>query len=82
MVGLQPAGDQPVPIAAAITRELDMLGAFRFHDEIDAVIAALVEGRLTIAPVVTHIFPIEDALTALHTASDAGTSGKVLLDFT
>lgn len=82
MVGLQPAGDQPVPIATAITRELDVLGAFRFHDEIDAVIVALAEGRLSIAPVVTHVFPVDDALTALNTASDPGISGKVLLDFT
>lgn len=82
MVGLQPAGDQPIPIATAITREFEMVGAFRFHDEIEPVIDALYDGRLFVSPIVSHVFPIEDALTALHTASDPSTSGKVLLDFT
>lgn len=41
MVGLLPNGDQPVPIAHAITRELRLVGSFRFNDEIDEVIAAL-----------------------------------------
>ena len=37
MVGLLPSGPQPVPISLAITRELELLGSFRFNDEIDEV---------------------------------------------
>lgn len=81
LVGLQPAGPQPVPIATAITRELDVVGCFRFHDEMDAVIDALAAGRLDIAPIVTHEFAVDDALQALETAADAAVSGKVLLRF-
>ncbi|WP_334152148.1 L-idonate 5-dehydrogenase [Microbacterium sp.] len=81
MVGLQPDGDQPVPIATAITRELDLVGSFRFHDEIDAVIEALADGSLAVDPVITHEFELEDSLTALGIALDPTASGKVLLRF-
>ncbi|MFC8371288.1 MULTISPECIES: zinc-binding dehydrogenase [unclassified Streptomyces] len=81
MVGLLPQGDQPVQIAHAITRELNLVGSFRFNDEIDDVIAALGDGSLAVAPVVTHCFPAADALEALAVAADASVSGKVLLAF-
>jgi L-idonate 5-dehydrogenase len=81
MVGLLPAGDQPALISTAITRELELKGSFRFNDEIDEVIAALADGSLPVAPVVTHRFPLADALVAFETAADPIRSSKVLLDF-
>ncbi|WP_284748239.1 L-idonate 5-dehydrogenase [Amycolatopsis sp. RTGN1] len=81
MVGLLPLGDQPVPVASAITRELRLVGSFRFNDEVDEVIAALADGSLKIEPIVTHVFPAGDALAAFATALDASVSGKVLLAF-
>jgi L-iditol 2-dehydrogenase/L-idonate 5-dehydrogenase len=81
MVGLLPTGMQPVPISLAITRELQLLGSFRFNDEIDDVIAALAEGSLHIEPVITHEFPLADALRAFEVAKDSTRSGKVLLSF-
>lgn len=81
MVGLLPTGDQPVPVSLAITRELELVGSFRFNDEIDEVIAALADGSLAAGPVVTHEFDAGDALEAFETATDAATSGKVLLRF-
>ncbi|WP_045731543.1 L-idonate 5-dehydrogenase [Pseudarthrobacter chlorophenolicus] len=81
MVGLLPTGDQPVPIALAITRELELLGSFRFNDEIDGVLAALADGSLYIEPVVTHEFPFTQALDAFHLAKDPTRSGKVLINF-
>ena len=80
MVGILPTGDQPVPISLAISRELELVGAFRFNDEIDQVIAALADGSLVVDPVITHEFGIEDTLTAFATAMDASVS-KVLLRF-
>src|SRR6185437_345392 len=64
MVGLLPSGDQPVPVASAITRELRLVGSFRFNGEIDEVIAAIADGSLAIGPIVTHVFPAADALDA------------------
>lgn len=81
MVGLLPSGPQPVLISLAITRELELLGSFRFNDEIDDVIAALADGTLFVDPVVTHTFPLDDGLEAFEVARNSAASGKVLLDF-
>ncbi|MFZ4842881.1 MULTISPECIES: L-idonate 5-dehydrogenase [Mycetocola] len=81
MVGLLPSGEQPALISLAIVRELELVGSFRFNDEIDEVIAALADGSLRIDPVITHEFPVEDAAEAFAVALDSSTSGKVLLAF-
>ena len=81
MVGLLPTGPQPVLISLAITRELELKGSFRFNDEIDHVIAALADGSLQIDPVITHEFPVEQALEAFGVARNSAESGKVLLSF-
>lgn len=81
MVGLLPAGEQPALIALAITRELELLGSFRFNDEIDEVLAALTDGSLFVDPVVTHEFDAADAPEAFAVARDSAVSGKVLLRF-
>jgi len=81
MVGLLPSGEQPALISLAITRELELVGSFRFNDEIDDVLVALADGTLFVEPVVTHEFAAADALEAFAVASDAAVSGKVLLRF-
>jgi L-idonate 5-dehydrogenase len=81
MVGLLPTGPQPVLISLAITRELDLKGSFRFNDEIDDVIAALADRTLQIDPVITHEYPVEQALEAFGVARNSAESGKVLLSF-
>lgn len=81
MVGLLPAGDQPVPMSVAVTRELELVGSFRFNDEIDEVIAALADGSLVVDAVITHEYPISEALEAFAMAKEASRSSKVLLRF-
>ena len=81
MVGLLPSGEQPALISLAITRELELVGSFRFNDEIDEVIGALADGSLQVEPIVTHEFAASDALEAFATARDSSLSGKVLLRF-
>lgn len=81
MVGLLPSGEQPALVSLAITRELELVGSFRFNDEIDDVIAALADGSLKVGPVVTHEFAVEDSLRAFEIARDSAVSGKVLLTF-
>jgi len=81
MVGLLPAGEQPVLIALATTRELELVGSFRFNGELDEVIEALADRSLQIGGIVTHEFPIEQTLDAFECARDSSGSGKVLLRF-
>lgn len=82
MVGLLPSGEQPALLSLAITRELDLVGSFRFVDEIDEVLVALADGSLVVDPVVTHVLPATEAIEAFAIAKDSALSGKVLLDFT
>ena len=81
MLGLLPPGPQPVPVATAVVHELELVGSFRFNEEMDDVIAALTDGSLAVDAVITHEFPITDAIAALQTARDPQQSGKVLLTF-
>ncbi|WP_405472008.1 L-idonate 5-dehydrogenase [Paenarthrobacter ilicis] len=81
MVGLLPSGPQPVFISLAITRELELVGSFRFNDEIDHVIEALADGSLQVDPVVTHEYSLEKGLEAFEVARNSAESGKVLLNF-
>ena len=81
MLGLLPSGEQPALISLAIVRELELVGSFRFNDEIDEVISALADGSLYVDPIVTHEFPAAEALQAFAVAKDSAASGKVLLAF-
>ncbi|WP_432544697.1 zinc-binding dehydrogenase [Kineococcus sp. SYSU DK002] len=79
LVGLLPPGDVAVPMARAITAELDIRGSFRFVDEMGEVLGALADGSLRVDGVVTHEFAVVDAVEAFAVAADATASGKVLL---
>ncbi|AJT42005.1 L-idonate 5-dehydrogenase [Psychromicrobium lacuslunae] len=81
MVGLLPAGPQPVEISLVVSRELQLTGSFRFNEELDEVLFGLADGRLNAAHVVTHSFPVQQALEAFDVAGDPSRSGKVLLEF-
>jgi L-iditol 2-dehydrogenase/L-idonate 5-dehydrogenase len=81
MLGLQKAGVIEAPVASAITRELTLVGSFRFDTEIDPVIAALADGTLQVDPALTDEFPIEEGLAAMERARDSANSSKVLLRF-
>ncbi|MFB4350761.1 zinc-binding dehydrogenase [Microbacterium sp. CR_7] len=81
MVGLLPSGPQPVQVALAIAKELDLLGSFRFNDEIDEVIDALAEKRLHVSPVISHVKQWRSAEAAFAVAADPTVSSKVLLQF-
>lgn len=81
LLGLQRHGEVAVPLATAITRELSLVGSFRFGAEFDDVIAALADGSLAVDGIVTHIVPATSALEAFRIAGDAAASSKVLLAF-
>ena len=81
MLGLQRHGAVEVPIATAITRELRLVGSFRFAAELDPVIDALADGTLVVDGIVTHVLPAARALDAFEVAADSSASSKVLLAF-
>ncbi len=80
-LGLLPPGDTPVAANAVITRELRLVGSFRFDTELGEVLRALSDGRLPVEPVVTSVLPVSCTDEAFRLASDPARSCKVLLDF-
>lgn len=81
LLGLQAAGLVAAPMAMAITRELTLVGSFRFAAELAPVLDALADGSLNIDGIMTHESPSTDALAAFATAADASVSSKVVLSF-
>jgi L-idonate 5-dehydrogenase len=78
-IGMLPGEPRPVSIASLVSHEVDLRGAFRFDTELDAAIA-LLDAHPAFDAVITHRFPLQDALAAFDVAADAARSSKVVLD--
>ncbi|MEE1799345.1 L-idonate 5-dehydrogenase [Streptomyces sp. JV176] len=81
LLGLLPPGEVPLLGNIAVTRELNLRGAFRFDAEFDEAITLLAQG-LPVDAIVTHTFPLADAHAAFDIAHDRAVASKVLLDLT
>jgi len=80
-VGNVPAHPVESNLANVVTKEIDYRGSYRFIDEIQEALDLMGRG-VDVSPVVTHEFPIADAVKAFETAGDRSTgSAKVLITF-
>lgn len=79
LLGLLPPGEVGLLGNVAVTRELDLRGAFRFDAEFDDALS-LLAGGLPVEPVVTHTFPLDQAVAAFDMAQDRTVASKILLD--
>ena len=77
-VGNVPNENRPVNLAPLVSKEIRLLGTFRFNTEIDDAIA-LLDQNPQIEQVITHVLPIEDVDEAFAIAADSEISGKVLV---
>ena len=77
-VGNLPNEARPVNLAPLVSKEIRLLGTFRFNTEIDAAITML-DNNPQIEQVITHVIPIDDVDTAFAIAEDSDISGKVLV---
>jgi L-idonate 5-dehydrogenase len=77
-VGTLPNTEIAVNLAPMLSKELSLLGAFRFATEIDDAIAMLATSD-RLDEVISHIVPAVDAVDAFTLARDASASAKVLL---
>lgn len=81
LLGLLPPGETDFLGNVVVTREIEMVGAFRFDREFDEALN-LLAGDLHVDPVLTHTFPLTQATTAFDLAGDRTVASKVLLDLT
>lgn len=82
LVQLGLGGDATLPINTIVAKEIDMRGAFRFHEEFAAAVALINAGALNLAPLLSARFPLDRATDAFEMAGDRTRALKVQLDFT
>jgi L-idonate 5-dehydrogenase len=78
-VGMAARRDVPVDMNLIVTRELELVGTFRFTDEIARAVELLARG-LTLGDLLTARLPVDRAHEAFALASDRARACKVLLE--
>ncbi|ESO87240.1 hypothetical protein LOTGIDRAFT_205809 [Lottia gigantea] len=73
-------GPDPVaiPITAAIAREIEIRGSFRYMNTWPTAIAMISSGKINIKPMISHRFKLEETLQAFETAK-SGAGVKVMI---
>ena len=69
-VGMLPPGTAPLPINVLQTREFELVGAFRAHDEFRRAVDLILSGDIDVTPLLSGTYPLADAVTALQQAGD------------
>jgi L-idonate 5-dehydrogenase len=77
-VGILPPGTTAILGNALVNKELRLHGSWRFHTEFAEAIRVLAE-EIDAEPLISHEFPLDQALAAFETASDRTAACKVLL---
>nr|WP_321980882.1 L-idonate 5-dehydrogenase [uncultured Cohaesibacter sp.] len=79
-VGMTP-GDVSLPINTLITKEISLVGTFRFDAEFEKAAQLISSGAIDVSDVISHTFGFRDAEEAFSCAMDRSKSVKVLLNF-
>ena len=59
-----------------------MKGTFRFHEEFGLAVDLINARRVDLKPLMSGIYPVEDAVAAFEAAGDRSRSMKIQLSFT
>jgi L-idonate 5-dehydrogenase len=78
-VGILPAGNAGAPVNKLLTKEIELHGTFRFHEEFQWAVQALISGRVKVDPILSAQFAFSDAIEAFEMASDRCKAVKVSL---
>lgn len=74
-------GDMSVPMMAITSKELDLRGSFRFHEEFAVAVRLMQAGLIDVKPLITHTMPLAEAESAFVTASDRTKAMKAQIAF-
>jgi L-idonate 5-dehydrogenase len=81
LVQLGLGGDVSIPQNLVVSKEIEMRGTFRFHEEFALAVDLINRRRVDLKPLLTGIYPFEDAVHAFELAGDRTRSMKVQLAF-
>ncbi|MEO0062764.1 MAG: hypothetical protein RLZZ08_1324 [Pseudomonadota bacterium] len=69
-LGMMPPGEHGLPVGPLQTREIDLVGAFRAHDEFELAVQMIAGGRIDISPILSGTYELADARAAFEKAGD------------
>ncbi len=70
-----------LPMSLIVTKELELRGTFRFHQEFATAVAFIAGGLVDVGPLLTEVVGIDEAQRAFEQACDKSRSMKVQLAF-
>ncbi|WP_136660741.1 L-idonate 5-dehydrogenase [Nitratireductor sp. XY-223] len=74
-------GDMSVPMMALTSKELELRGSFRFHEEFAVAVSLMRSGLIDVKPLITHTVQLREAETAFEIANDRSRAMKAQIDF-
>lgn len=81
LVQLGLGGDISLPQNMVVSKEIEIRGAFRFHEEFGLAVDLINRKRVDLKPLLTDVLPLDDAQQAFELASDRSRSMKVQIAF-
>lgn len=81
LIQLGLGGELSLPQNLVVSKEIEIRGSFRFHEEFALAVDLINKRRVDLKPLLTGIYPLTDAITAFEAANDRSRSMKVQLDF-
>jgi L-idonate 5-dehydrogenase len=81
IVQLGLGGDITLPMNAIVTKELELRGSFRFHEEFGWAVDFIARRQIDVRPLLTEVVPFAEADRAFALAADRNRAMKVQLSF-
>ena len=74
-------GDMTLPMTQITSKELDLRGTFRFHEEFPLAVKMMQTGLIDVKPLITHTIPFDNAESAFTIANDRSKAMKAQIAF-
>ena len=81
VVQLGLGGDMTLPMQAITSKELELRGSFRFHEEFATGVSLMRKGLIDVSPFISETRPASDAVAAFEAAGDRSRILKAQLAF-
>ena len=72
-------GEMTLPVNTLVAKEISLRGSFRFHQEFEWAAGFLASGAIDVAPLLTEVVPLADAVRGFELAADKNRAMKVQL---
>ncbi len=81
LVQLGLGGEMAVPMNALASKEIQLKGSFRFHEEFGQAVGLINAGEIDVASLISETLPLDDAVAGFDLANDRSRAMKVQIRF-